>query len=226
MRQKFDLSVYFVVDPSLCGGRDMLAVVDAALKGGVTLLQYRDKTRPRDLLLNTARDLKALAVTYNVPLLINDHVDIAFESGADGVHLGQGDGAPGQARARLGENAIIGLTAFTPEHFAALDPALVDYAGTGPFYPTQTDKGKPVLGAEEFKKLCALSPVPVVGIGGITPQNAAEVVAAGAEGVAMMRALSMAPDPEAVARDFQKIVIANRRKERGNLNKIASLRSQ
>lgn len=131
--------------------------------------------------------------------VINDHVEIAREVNADGVHLGQGDMKPEQARMLLGPDKVIGLTAFTAAHMAALDPKTVDYVGTGPFFPTQTDKGKPVLGREGFARIAADSPVPVVGIGGITAATAGQVIEAGAQGVAVMRAISADENPKAAA---------------------------
>lgn len=166
------------------------------------MIQLRDKSDDLDSMTALAKELLPLTRAANIPLLINDHVDVALKSGADGVHLGQGDMPPETARKFLGENAIIGLTAFEADHFAALDPALVDYAGTGPFYPTETRKGKPVLGAKEFAALVKISSVPVVGIGGITPENFKPVREAGAAGVAMMRSISAAADPERAARGF------------------------
>lgn len=166
----------------------------------------------RQDMLRTLRALKDLAARHHVPLLVNDHVELALEAGADGVHLGQGDMIPAQARALLGDRAIIGQTAYTQDHFKAIetDPAqCVDYAGTGPFYETKTKKGKPVLGAGDaaaFRALVKISSVPVVGIGGITPDNAASVIKAGADGVAMMRAISEAPDPAKAARAFVNAV--------------------
>lgn len=200
MIMPFDLSVYFVADPSCCAGRPVEAVVLAALKGGVTLLQLRNKHSPRDEVFEQALRLGALADDFGVPLLINDYPDIAFETKVAGVHLGQGDNNPAQARALLGAGAVIGLTAFRPEHFSALARGVVDYTGTGPIYPTQTDKGKPVLGPEGFSLMISNAPVPVVGIGGITVDNAGAVIRAGAKGVAVMRAISEAPDPEEAAR--------------------------
>ncbi len=205
MNKIFDLSVYFVADSSLCDGRDIRDVVRAAAQGGVTMVQLRDKKGDAAAFLQTAKDLLAILKPFNIPLLINDRPDIALAANADGVHLGQGDMKPAEARKLLGPNAIIGLTAFADEHFKNLDSAVVDYAGTGPFYPTQTDKGKPVLGPGEFARLVKLSPVPVVGIGGITPDNAAPVLRAGAAGVAMMRSVSEAARPEEVVKDFAKL---------------------
>lgn len=201
-KRNFNPSIYFVADPSLCAGRDIVDVVSAALRGGVTMVQYRNKLDPMPDILAEAAMLKEW-MPAGVPLLINDHIDVAFAVGADGVHLGQGDAAPAEARAKLGAEAILGQTAFTPEHLAAIDPEVVDYVGTGPFYETQTDKGKSVLGAEKFAVLVELSPVPVVGIGGITPDNAQAVIEAGASGVAMMRSISAADDVEQAARAFQ-----------------------
>lgn len=205
MRKKLDLSVYFVADPACCGGRAIEDVVMAAVKGGVSVVQYRNKSGDmREIAAQAALLCEMLSGT-NVPFLINDYVDIALAVGADGVHLGQGDARPDEARAILGRNVIIGQTAFTAEHIGAVDPAVVDYIGTGPFYPTQTDKGKPVMGAEKFRALAAFSPVPVVGIGGITPENALDVLEAGAAGVAMMRSISEAQDVEAAARAFREL---------------------
>lgn len=193
------LSVYFVADPILCNGRDVVRVVMDAVRGGVSMVQLRDKRGDKAQVLALAAMLVEI---LNVPLLINDDPEVAFAVGAAGVHLGQGDMPVAEARKMLGADAIIGQTAFTPEHMAAIDPAVVDYVGTGPFYETKTDKGKPVMGAVRFAEIIALSPVPVVGIGGVTPENAGAVIKAGADGVAMMRAISGAADPQAAAQAF------------------------
>ena len=213
MRNTFDLSVYFVLDPSLCAGRNYLDVAHAAVRGGASMVQLRDKSGDRDKVVHHANNLKPMCAQYKVPFIVNDYVDVALEAGADGVHLGQGDGDPAEARAKLGEHAIIGLTAFEPVHFEMLDRTIVDYAGTGPVYSTKTDKGKPVLGLENFSNLVDCSPVPVVGIGGITPDNAPDVINAGADGVAMMRSISEAEDIENAAYRFLNVVAAARLQE-------------
>lgn len=207
---RFDLSVYFVLDPSLCNGRDIVGVARAAAKGGATMIQLRNKSGNLPQLLEQAHKLHNLLKPLNIALLINDRADIAKEINADGVHLGQGDMSAADARKILGPEKIIGITAFTGDHFKAIDPAIVDYAGTGPFYPTKTDKGKPVMGAEKFSALVRISPVPVVGIGGVTPDNAAVVIQSGAAGVAMMRAISESENPEKAARAFVNAVTAAR----------------
>lgn len=201
--KSFDLSVYFVADPACCAGRSVVDVVMQAADAGVTMVQYRDKSQDIPMIAAQAAMLVELLKPYHIPFLVNDYVDVAAAVSADGVHLGQGDIRPADARAKLGQDAIIGQTAFTEEHIAAIDAGVVDYIGTGPFYPTQTDKGKPVLGAEKFSALIALSPVRVVGIGGITPDNARAVIDAGADGIAMMRSISAAADVGAAVRDFQ-----------------------
>ncbi len=202
MKRPFDLSVYFVLDPACCKGRDVADVALSAVRGRVTMIQLRYKSGNMLEFLAQAGLLCELLKPYGIPFLINDNVDVAFAVGADGVHLGQTDTPPLEARKRLGPSAIIGQTAFTANHMRAVDPAVVDYVGTGPFFPTLTDKGKPVLGPLAFKALVALSPVPVVGIGGITPDNMAHVIACGASGVAMMRSISEAEDPEAATQAF------------------------
>lgn len=200
--QKEYLSIYFVADPHACGGRDIGDVVMAAIDGGVTMVQLRNKVDSKPVIAAQAAMIAELIKSSGVPFLINDHVDIARDVEADGAHIGQGDIGPAEARRILGEDKILGLTAFTEEHIRAVDSSVIDYIGTGPFFPTQTDKGKPVLGAEKFSGLIKLSPVPVVGIGGITPDNAADVLNAGADGIAMMRSISEADDPKVAAEKF------------------------
>ena len=201
----FDLSIYFVADPACCAGRPIVDVVMQAADAGVTMVQYRDKSGDMPKITANAAMLAELLKPIGIPLLVNDYVDVAVAASADGVHLGQGDADPAEARAKLGYDAIIGQTAFTAEHIQAVDDTVVDYIGTGPFYPTQTDKGKPVLGEERFSILAALSKVPVVGIGGITPENAAAVLDAGADGLAMMRSISEADDIAAAVSSFKAL---------------------
>ena len=206
MRKNFNSILYFIADPSLCRGRAVEDVVAAALRGGVTMMQYRDKSQDKNEILQQAKILKKLCESCHIPFLINDHVDIAREIDADGVHLGQGDMDPAEARCLLGPDKIIGLTAFTEKQIGKVDPALIDYIGTGPVYPTKTDKGKPVLGVQKFAELIQHATVPVVGIGGVTPENAPAVLDAGAAGVAVMRAISEADDPEAAARRLRQVL--------------------
>lgn len=202
MTTPLDLSLYFIADPNCCAGRPVATVVMAAIEGGATLIQYRDKEGSNMTRRDTARDLLTLCQHKGVPLLINDDVELAAEIDADGIHIGQGDMSPQKAREILGEDKIIGLTAFTPEHFEAIDKNIIAYTGTGPVHPTKTDKGKPVIGYEGLQKLIKRSPVPVVGIGGITPNNAENVIKTGASGVAVMRYIGEAERPDLAAAEF------------------------
>ncbi len=205
-RENFDLSVYFVADPSVCSGRMVENVVRAAMRGGVSMVQLRNKTDSPYIIKDQALCVKDAMADSGVPFILNDHVELAVEIGADGVHIGQGDMSAADARDIIGESAILGVTAFTREHYDIIDASIVDYVGTGPFYTTKTKPDKSVLGADGFAELVKYAPVPVVGIGGITPENAYFAIAAGADGVAMMRSVSEADDVEKVVREFVKVV--------------------
>lgn len=205
-RNNFDLSVYFIADSSVCDGRAVEDVVAAALRGGATMVQLRNKDCSRDIVIDEVKRIQGVLADSDVPLIINDYVELAAEIGADGVHIGQDDMSIRDARNIMGDNAILGLTAFTRGHYDKIDADVIDYVGTGPCYSTLTKPDKPVLGVSGLMQLVNNAPVPVVGIGGITPENTADVISAGAKGVAMMRAISDAIDPEAAAREFVKSV--------------------
>lgn len=205
-RRKFDPSVYFVADPEACAGRPVVDVAVLAAAGGATMVQLRDKSENSISALQNARALKKILDPLGIPLIINDRVDVALAVDAAGVHLGQGDMPAAEARRILGPEKIIGVTAFEQSHFESIDPSIVDYTGTGPFFATQTKPDKPVLGVDEFARLVKLSPVPVIGIGGITPANAHQVIQAGAAGVAMMRSISESPDPRGAAAALKQAV--------------------
>lgn len=201
-----DLAVYFVLDPHCCGGRDIEWVAHKVAQGGVTMVQLRNKEDSIDIIRAQALALKDIFLHYGVPFVLNDYVDLAAELDLDGVHIGQDDMKPQDARAFIGAYKILGLTAFEFAHFDAIDPNIIDYAGTGPFFATLTKPDKPVLGGHGFTNLIKMSCVPVVGIGGITPQNAGDVMACGAKGVAMMRSVSMAEDPADAVDEFVRVV--------------------
>ncbi|MDH5721927.1 MAG: thiamine phosphate synthase [Alphaproteobacteria bacterium] len=201
-RKNFNPLLYFIADPSCCLGRPVADVVAAAVRGGVTAVQLRDKSGDLVQIKEEALAIQLVLEGTNIPFILNDHAELAAEINADGVHIGQEDLSADQARKIIGPDKILGLTAFTPEHFTALDPLSVDYVGTGPFFPTLTKPDKAVLGFDKFSELVKNSPVPVIGIGGITPENAAQVMMAGAHGVAMMRSISESEDPCMAAREL------------------------
>ncbi len=204
-----DLSLYLIAGPEAVGGRDLLAVVAAAARGGVSLVQLRDKTAPDDALIEQARALKALLSPLGVPLIVNDRLEVALAAEADGLHLGQEDVAPARARAALGPGRILGVSAGDAEEAKIVDPALVDYVGVGPVYPTgsKADAGD-AIGLDGLRALRALLPLPMVAIGGIDEATAAEVMACGVEGVAVVSAICGAADPRAAARALRRRIDA------------------
>jgi thiamine-phosphate pyrophosphorylase len=214
MSERFlDPTLYLVTDPDLGGGRPLPAIVAAAVRGGATLVQLRDKQAEGRALLEQACALRDLLAPLGVPLLVNDRADVAHAAGV-GVHLGQSDLPPAAARALLGPEAIVGISLDQVEQARAADPEIVDYVAFGPFASTATkgDAG-PVVGAELLAQVRALTALPLVAIGGIGPANAAAAIAAGADGVAVVSALMAAPDPEAAARELRGIIGAARRGE-------------
>lgn len=203
MKLKLDLSVYLVTDPLLCAGRELVETALAAVRGGATVVQLRDKTAPDELLIQQGRALKQAMAGFGALLIVNDRVEVAAAIGADGIHIGQSDGSPAAARALLGPDAIVGLSVQTVEQAAALDPAVIDYAGVGPVFatPTKPDHAHPI-GFAGLARVCAASPVPSVAIGGLRAEHVEDVFAAGADGVAVVSAICAASDPEAATRDL------------------------
>ena len=211
-RTPFDLSVYFVVGEADVGSHDLVSVVSAAVRGGATLIQLREKDAEHEHVVALAKALKA-ALPPHVPLILNDHAEAALAAGADGVHLGQDDGPPAAARAILGPKAIIGLSVGNLAEAAVSDVSLVDYLGVGPVFATGTkvDAGA-AIGPEGVQPVRQALDRPSVAIGGITVASAEAVIAAGADGVAVVSAIARADNPEAAAHDLKEAVLAGRRR--------------
>lgn len=200
MRRRFDPSLYLVTDHRLPFARQ-LEVVEAALAGGVTMVQLRNPHLPARMLVEQARALRELLEPRGLALIVNDRADVAFAAGAAGVHLGQSDLPVAAARAVLGPAAIIGLSITAPEQMDALDAAALDYLGVGPVFATGTKPdAAPPLGLETLAAIARRSPLPVVAIGGIGTGNAAEAARAGVAGLAVVSAISAAADPAAASR--------------------------
>ena len=204
-----DLSLYLVAGDDAVGGLDLAAVVGAAVRGGVSLVQLRDKTASDAAMIAQARTLKGLLAPLGVPLIVNDRLEVALAAGAEGLHIGQEDMAPAEARRALGPEAILGVSAGDAAEAKIADPAVVDYVGVGPVYPTgsKADAGE-AIGLEGLRALAALLAPPVVAIGGIQAAKAAEVMACGVQGVAVVSAICGARDPEAAARAFRRQIDA------------------
>lgn len=193
-----------VTDRGLAAGRPLGEIVAAALRGGVSMVQLREKEMATRAFVEEARALKALLAPHGAPLLINDRVDVALACGADGVHVGQSDMPVALARALLPKGAIIGLSITGAEDLARPDAEEADYLGVGPIYAqaTKADATAP-LGVAGFAALRALSRKPMMVIGGITPDACAPLLAAGADGLAVVSAIIAARDPQAAAQAFE-----------------------
>ena len=210
MSSNQDYGIYLVTDPVLCGPRGVVETVRLAVDGGVHTVQLRDKHASFDQQLSQLEQL-AVVIDGRAKLVINDRLDVAVEAqrrgiAIDGVHLGQGDEAAFTAREELGTDAIIGLTANTEDHLAAvaaLPAGTVDYVGVGVIRPTSTKPDHPpALGIAGFAHLTAISPVPTVAIGGVHQEDNADLRSAGAAGVCFVSALCAAEDREHVARSM------------------------
>ncbi|HSK42200.1 MAG TPA: thiamine phosphate synthase, partial [Arenibaculum sp.] len=180
--------------------RPLPAIVRAAVEGGVTLVQVRDKLADTRSLLRQVRELRDTVAGTGVRLVVNDRVDVVLAAGADGVHVGQEDMPAELARRLLGPDAIVGVSCHTPEQAAAVDPEVADYIGAGPVRPTATKQVDRLLSETQWHEIIAASRVPVIAIGGITPENAGPLWRAGFAGLAVVSAICGAADPRAVAR--------------------------
>lgn len=212
-----DYRVYLVTDRPLCKGRDVVDVVAAAAAGGVTMVQLREKDISGREFVELGRALMDVLAPRQIPLLINDRVDVALAIGAQGVHVGQSDIPYADVRAIMGPEAIIGLSVETMEQAlnvpdldqlpgGALGP---DYLGVGPIFATSTKQdAAPVWGVELLAALRSQTSQTLVAIGGISTENAGEVMQAGADGVAVVSAIVSADDPEAAAKHLRKTVNA------------------
>src|SRR5574337_1697187 len=192
--------LHLVTDSALCGARGVEAVVEAAVRGGARVVQLREKLLSTRAFVERARALKALLAPLGVLLVINDRLDVALACGADGLHVGQDDLLPEDAR-RWMPHALLGLSIERLDQLGAAERMAVDYYGAGPVFPTATKAdAAPPLGLEGLRALRAGTARPLIAIGGIDAANAGAVLAAGAQGLAVVSALCAAPDPEAEAR--------------------------
>jgi thiamine-phosphate pyrophosphorylase len=211
-----DLSLYVVTDPVLVGERALEDVCEQALASGVRVLQLRDKTASTRSLIQQAVLLQALVRKHKALLLVNDRVDVARAAGADGVHLGQDDMELSAAREILGADKIIGISVQTPDEAREAEQGGADYLAANLVYetPTKTDLEQ-AIGLDGVRALRNASALPLVAIGGIKADNAAEVVAAGANGVAVVSAVMAAPDVPSACHELLQAVDLGRRRRRG-----------
>jgi len=206
-----DLRLYALVDPTVAGGRTLTDLA-ARIASSTTLVQLRDKHGSTRAMVKEARALRAVLEPKGVPLLINDRVDVALAAEADGVHIGEDDMAPADARLLLGRGAIIGLSVKTLEQAKVAPLDVLDYVAIGGVYGTTSkDNTAAPIGVAGLRTIVeairAREPdYPICAIAGITSGNAADVIAAGADGVAVISALSLASDPAKAAQELRAVV--------------------
>lgn len=206
-----DISLYGILDPEHSNGRDLAELAIIAAEHGVTILQYRDKINDtREMVGAVTEIIEAISHT-DVPVIVNDRVDIAMASGAHGVHLGQSDMAPEDARALLGPDAVIGISIKTLDDATNAPVELVDYAFIGGVHETKSKVNPTAIGTagwQERAKIIndAMPDLPLGAIAGFTTENTAEMIAAGAHGIAIISALFKAQDVAATAVEFRAII--------------------
>ncbi|MFC4777081.1 thiamine phosphate synthase [Paenibacillus sp. GCM10023252] len=197
-----DWELYVITGENYHPGRELLAVMEQTLQGGARMVQLRDKWASKEELLQKGHALRALTRKYNVPLIINDYVDIALEVEADGVHLGQEDGGLEEARRLLGPDRIIGISTHKIEQARAAERGGADYIGVGPVYPTGTKPGREAVTPSYVRQVATEIRIPFVAIGGITLSNVDEVLQAGATRVCAVSAIVGSADPADACRQF------------------------
>ncbi|HEY1285099.1 MAG TPA: thiamine phosphate synthase [Solirubrobacterales bacterium] len=194
--------LYFVCD-AMPHGDSPERLLQAALGGGVDIVQLREKSLGRRQIERSAQTFRRLCDTYSALFIVNDDPDLAASCDADGVHVGQDDVDASSARAALGPDAIVGLSTHSKEQLSASAGAPVDYVSVGPIWETPTKEGRPGVGLGLIEHASAQAPHPFFAIGGIGPDNAPSVVAAGARRLCVVRAIRNASDPGAVAGELR-----------------------
>lgn len=192
----------------LCTGDrpDLEAFAAACIRGGVDIVQLRDKTLDARPLVARARRLRRVCADAGVPFILNDRPDLALEAEADGVHVGQADAPAGLARRLLGPDAIVGLSTHQPAELAEATEEPVDYVSVGPVEATPTKPGRPGVGLDYVRHAAADAPVPFYVTGGVTPDTVAGIAAAGARGFVVVRYLTQAADPLTNARRLRAAI--------------------
>lgn len=194
--------LYAVTDRAWVGKQTLYQQVEAALKGGVTCVQLREKELDEAAFLQEARDICALCRQYGVPFIVNDNVDIAAACGADGVHVGQEDMGAEEARRRVGENMILGVSVHTVEEARQAVRDGADYLGLGAVFPTGTKTDVDVMPGETLQAICTAADVPIVAIGGLNRDNILQLSGSGVDGAALVSAIFGAEDIEGACREL------------------------
>jgi thiamine-phosphate pyrophosphorylase len=198
-RQRLLWARLYLVCDALPRGKDPEALLNAAMAAGAGMVELRDRGHPRTVVERSGRTFRRLANTYSALFIVNDDPHLAMELSADGVHVGQDDIDPAEARRIMGPDAIIGLSTHSREQIEAAASQPIDYISVGPIWETPTKEGRPATGLELIRSAAEIAPGPWFAIGGIDPSNVDQVVAAGAERICVVRAIREADDPRAAA---------------------------
>lgn len=195
--------VYLLLDEQWASRLDLSRVMESAVRCGIRLFQYRNKTEPIQTALTKAKALRAAAARFGVVFIVNDRCDVALAAGADGVHLGQEDLPLDLARRVMGPDNLIGVSTHRPEDVTQATRGGADYIGFGPLFPTTTkEPHAPTVGPSGLRGIRSLTPLPVFAIGGITVESLQAIREAGANGVAVASAILDSSEPERTMRDF------------------------
>lgn len=201
------LRLYAVTDRRWLGTKTLSDAVEAAIRGGVTIVQLREKALDREAFLREAIALKAVCAKYGVPLIINDDIEIAKASGADGVHVGQKDMNAREARKILGEHMILGVSAATAEEAVQAEADGADYLGCGAVFSTSTKLNTRAVDNAQLAAVCAAVNIPVVAIGGITAENAVTLRETGIAGIAVVSAIFAQEDEQKAAEHLRSLEV-------------------
>ena len=204
-KEDIDYSVYLVTDRRNKTDDEFLNIIEEAIKGGTTIVQLREKTASTKEFYDLALKVKEITSRYDVPLLINDRIDIALAVDSEGVHIGQDDMPAGIAREIIGEDKILGVSASTVEEAKKAEIDSADYIGSGAVFPTATKDDADSVSEEELKEIVDSIDIPVVAIGGITVENASTLKGSGIAGVSVVSAIMSAEDPKEASEKLKEI---------------------
>ena len=204
-KEDIDYSVYLVTDRRNKTDEEFLNIIEEAIKGGTTIVQLREKTASTKEFYDLALKVKEITSRYDVPLLINDRIDIALAVDSEGVHIGQDDMPAGIAREIIGEDKILGVSASTVEEAKKAEIDSADYIGSGAVFPTATKDDADSVSEEELKEIVESIDIPVVAIGGITIENAHTLKASGIAGFSVVSAIMSAEDPKEASEKLKEI---------------------
>lgn len=202
---KLDLSLYLVTDKRNKTDDEFLEIIEEAIKGGTTVVQIREKEGETLDFYNLALKVKEITSKYNVPLIVNDRIDVALAIKSEGVHIGQTDMPADVARSLIGDEMILGVSASTVEEARKAEKDGADYIGTGAVFPTATKDDAPSITKDDLKEITGSINIPTVAIGGITLENANELAGTGIAGISVVSAIMNSKDPKIASENLLKI---------------------